>query len=97
LLKISSKKKIICREHNGPSIEDYIKWIKSKHPIFWCLHMPDNLKDDAMIWSKFLNYSEMMALSNKEFEKVLLDRWFHVKKNDTESTKVFVSCDNSIL
>jgi hypothetical protein len=29
----------------------------------------------------------MMAISNEEFENVLFDRWYHVRKKDIESTK----------
>jgi hypothetical protein len=82
---------------NDTIIEDYIKWMKYKYPIFWCLHIHDNLNIDAHIWRKSLKYREMMELFNKEFEKVLLDRWFHVKQKDTEIKKGLFSCGNSIL
>jgi hypothetical protein len=39
----------------------------------------------------------MMALFDEDFEKVLLDRWSHVGKNDTKKTKGLFSCGNSIL
>jgi hypothetical protein len=57
--------------------------MKYKYPIFWFLHIRDNLKIDAHIWWKSLKYREMMELFNKEFENVLLDRWFHVNQKDT--------------
>jgi hypothetical protein len=38
-----------------------------------------------------------MTLSNEEFEKLLLDKWFHGKNKDTERTKGLFSCDKSIL
>ena len=82
---------------NGLNIEDYIKWMKYAYQIFRFLHICDNLKIDAHIWWKSLKYREMMELFNKEFEKVLLDRWFHVKQKDTKITKGFFSCGNSIL
>jgi hypothetical protein len=37
------------------------------------------------------------TLSDEEFENVFFDRWSHVGKQDTKSTKGLFSCGNSIL
>jgi hypothetical protein len=39
----------------------------------------------------------MMGISDEELEKVFFDRWSHVEKHDTKSTKGLFSCGNSIL
>jgi hypothetical protein len=46
---------------------------------------------------KSLDSSKMMALSNKAFEKLFLDKWSHAKSKAKESTKGLFSCGNSIL
>jgi hypothetical protein len=43
------------------------------------------------------DYKEMMALSNGEFEQILLYRWSHGKNKDTKRTKVLFPCQKSIL
>jgi hypothetical protein len=49
---------------DGPSIEEYIKWINSKHPILTKIDLYLNLMDDVCIWwdSYGLKYEEIMAL-----------------------------------
>ena len=54
-----------------------------------------SLQGDATIWWKSLNYSKMMALSDEEFEKVLLEKWSHAKIK--ERSKGLFSCGKSIL
>jgi hypothetical protein len=39
----------------------------------------------------------MMALSNEEFEKVFLDKWYHMKCKDKDITNGLFSCKKSIL
>jgi hypothetical protein len=41
--------------------------------------------------------SKLMRLPDEELEKLFLDRWSHVGKQDKESTKGLFSCDKSIL
>jgi hypothetical protein len=72
---------------DGPTIESFIKEIKSA----WeenCPHWVDlKLQGDAAIWWKSLDYKEMITLSNGEFEKILLDKWSHGENKDKERTK----------
>jgi hypothetical protein len=56
-----------------------------------------SLEGDALIWWKSLKYTQIMELSDEEFENLFLDRWSHVGKRDTKSTKGLFSCGNSIL
>jgi hypothetical protein len=56
-----------------------------------------SLEGDALIWWDLLKYTQIVALSDEEFEKLFLDRWSHVGKMDIESTKGFFSYGNSIL
>jgi hypothetical protein len=82
---------------DGPSIEAFIKEIKSAWEENWPHWVDLKLQGDAAIWWKSLDYKEMRTLSNGEFEKILLDRWSHGKNKDTKSTKGLFSCGKSIL
>jgi hypothetical protein len=55
------------------------------------------LQGDATIWWNLLDYNMIRTLSDKEFEKVFLDRWSRAGKRDTKCTKGLFSCGNSIL
>jgi hypothetical protein len=64
---------------DGPSIEAFIKEIKStweENFPHWVAH---KLQGEAAIWWNLLYYKAMMTLSSGEFEKILLDRWSHEK------------------
>jgi hypothetical protein len=54
---------------DGPSIESFIKEIKSVWEDTWPHWVALKLQGDAAIWWKSLDYEEMMRLSNVEFEK----------------------------
>jgi hypothetical protein len=56
-----------------------------------------NLRDDASIWWNGVQSEEIHALSNKEYEKIFLDKCSHAKIKDKDCTKGLFSCDNSIL
>jgi hypothetical protein len=60
----------------GPSIEEYIKWIKSKYPITWKINPSYRLMDNARIWweSYGLSYEEMKTFLDDEYEKLFLDK-----------------------
>jgi hypothetical protein len=82
---------------DGPSIESFIKEIKSAWEDTWPHWVDLKLQGDAAIWWKSLDYKEMMRLSNVEFEKILLDKWSHGENKDKERTKSLFSCEKSIL
>jgi hypothetical protein len=46
-----------------------------------------HLQGDAFIWWASLKYSQIMELSDEEFEKLFLDRWSHTNCRDEERTK----------
>jgi hypothetical protein len=79
---------------DGPSIESFIKEIKSAWEDTWPHWVDLKLQGDAAIWWKLLDYKEMMTLSNVEFEKILLDKWSHGENKDKERTKSLFSCEN---
>jgi hypothetical protein len=39
----------------------------------------------------------MMALSNQEYKKIFLDKWYHIVTKDKKSTQDLFSCVNFIL
>jgi hypothetical protein len=52
---------------DGPSIESFIKEIKSAWEDTWSHWVDLKLQGDVAIWWKSLDYKEMMRLSNVEF------------------------------
>lgn len=69
---------------NGSTIEEYIKERKSlreKHWKFWAVA---NFEDEAATWWELLNKMKCSNLPNEEFEKFILDRWSHARKQDNE-------------
>jgi len=42
------------------------------------------LRDDAATWWGLLNQKKCYNLPDEEFEKFLLDRWSHTRKQDKE-------------
>jgi hypothetical protein len=75
---------------DGPSIESFIKEIKSACGDMWPHLVGFKLQGDAAIWWKSLDYKEMMRLSNGEIEKILLDKWSQGENKDKERTKSIV-------
>ena len=43
-----------------------------------------NFKDEAATWWGLLNQKKCFSLPDEEFEKLLLDRWSHPRKQDKE-------------
>jgi hypothetical protein len=82
---------------DGPGIESFIKERKSAWEENWPHWVDLKLQGDAAIWWKSLDYKEMMTLSNGEFEKILLDKWYHGTNKDKERTKSLFSYEKSIL
>ena len=65
--------------YDGPSIEEIIKHRKSFNKEHWKVMINLSLQGDATIWWNSLSYRKMMALSDEEFEKVLLEKWSRAK------------------
>ena len=40
------------------------------------------LKYDVKVWWHSLDYAQRKAISNKDLEQVLLDKWLHAKNKD---------------
>jgi hypothetical protein len=53
-----------------------------------------NLRDDASIWWVGFNSKQIQALSDKEYEQVVLDKWSHNVKRNKKITRYLYSCDN---
>jgi hypothetical protein len=85
------------RRFDGSRIEEYVKWMNSKNPLFWRIDLHVNLKDDAHIWLDGLSYEDIKALSDEEYEKLYIDRWSHAKKKDNNIHMSLFSCNNFIL
>ena len=67
---------------NGPTIEKHIKIQKSLWPEHWKFWVVTKFKDEAAIWWKLLNQKKCSNLPDEEFEKFILDRWSHPRKQD---------------
>ncbi len=50
-----------------------------------------------MVWYNSLDYSKMKALSDEDFEKVILDKWSDNVKKDQDSSKGLFSYEYSLL
>jgi len=44
-----------------------------------------HFSDEAAPWWELLNKNKFYNLSYEEFEKLLLDRWSHARKQDNET------------
>jgi hypothetical protein len=53
-----------------------------------------HFREDALTWNQSLDYFAPMKLPDEELEKLLLNRWSHVGKQDKENTKGLFSCEN---
>jgi hypothetical protein len=67
-------------KYKGPSTEEYIKNMNSLWGKMWKLWVYMNLK-------KLFNYDNMMALLDKSYENMFLDKWSHFVKTDKKSTR----------
>ena len=67
---------------NSPTIEEYIKKHKSLWAHNWRTFVVFNF--EAATWWGLLNQKKCSNLLDEEFEKLLLDRWSHARKQDNE-------------
>ena len=56
-----------------------------------------NLKDEATKWWFSLDLEQLTKLSDEEFEKLLLDRWSHARKQDKEKHVGLIPTGISLL
>ena len=80
----SSKDLYFTGKDDGPTIEEFIQRIKSEYGICWKGMVRLNLTEEADRWWRSLGIKQLDDLSDKEFEKLLLDRWSHARKQDKE-------------
>ena len=71
-------------KNNGPTIEEYIKTHKLLWTHHWRTFVVFNFEDEAATWWGLLNQKKCSNLPDEEFEKLLLDRWSHARKQDKE-------------
>ena len=69
---------------NGPTIEEYIKKQKSLWKNNWKWWVLELFREEAATWWGLLNKTKCYNLPDEKFEKLLLDRWSHAKKQDKE-------------
>jgi len=69
---------------DGPTIEEHIKKHKSLWAPHWRTFLVFNFKEEAATWWGLLNQKKCSNLPDEEFEKLLLDRWSHARKQDKE-------------
>lgn len=69
---------------NGLTIEECIKKSKSLWKNNWKWLVLGNFEDEAATWWGLLNQKKCLNLHDEEFEKLLLDRWSHARKQDKE-------------
>jgi hypothetical protein len=70
---------------DGPSIEEFLKDLKSFWKENWKHWVGSQLKGDAAIWWKSHSYSQLLKLSDEALEKFILDKWSHVDKGSNKS------------
>jgi hypothetical protein len=80
---------------DGPSIEEFLNIGSHSWKEHWKVFLNLSLQGDAHIWWNSLSFRKMMALSDEEFEKFLLEKWSHAKGK--ERSKGLFSCGKSIL
>jgi len=80
----SSKVLLFARKDNGPTIKEYIKTQKWLWNNCWRWWVVEQFRDEAAIWWGLLNQKKCSSLPDEEFEKLLLDRWSHARKQDKE-------------
>jgi len=97
ILGVMERKIHFNDKDDGPSIEEYIKNIKSFSRIVWRIGIWVHLRDDARSQWHGINSKEIHALSDKKYEKLFLDKWSRAKSKNKECTKGLFSCGNSIL
>jgi hypothetical protein len=51
-MRLLLRKVVFTPKFDGSSIEKYIKWIKSKHPLFRKQNLHLNLRDEMKIWDE---------------------------------------------
>ena len=70
---------------DGPTIEEFIKDRKHIFKTDWRGKVWLFLIDEAAKWWwNSLDHKQLTKLSDEEFEKLLLDRWSHARKQDKE-------------
>ena len=64
-----------------------------------CHNFGDEVKMLQMLMNggSHFHTRDILKLLDEAFEKVFLDRWSHVVKNDKEINKGLFSCDNFLL
>ena len=62
----------------------YIKEKKSLWAKHWRFWVVANFPDGVATWWELLNQKKCSNLPDEEFEKLLLDRWSHARKQDKE-------------
>jgi len=86
LLKISSKKYVFLLEKDdGPSIEEFLKAHKSEWKEKWKHSLFFHFREDVSTWWKSLDHVKMTGIFDEAMEKLILDRWSQVRKQDKES------------
>jgi len=82
---------------NGPTIGEFIQRLKSKYGICWKTVVWFNLTEEADKWYSSLDYQQLIKLSDKEFEKLLLDKWSRAKEKEHETHKGLIPTGISLL
>ena len=84
-------------KYDGPSIEKYIAHHKLLYGQQCRLKVKDYLRDDAYIWWwNSVNMDMLYMLSDEDFEKLLLDRWYSTKKKNNESHNTAIKKDHAL-
>ena len=92
---MASSKEIFTGKDDGPTIEEFIKELKSRYGRYWRVWF--NLKDEATKWWVSLDRKQLTKLSDAEFEKVLLDKWARARKKENETHKGLIQKEKIVV
>ena len=79
---------------DGPSIEEFILFLKEQYSNMWRPWLCFCIQDDAWRWWESLNKDKLWALSDEDYEKLLLDRWSSTRSTNTKIHKEILQQHN---
>ena len=79
---------------DGPTIEEFIAFLKEQYSNIWRIGICLCLQDDACRWWESLNKDKFWTLLDEDYETFLLDRWSSTRSTNKEIHKDILQKDN---